>query len=80
VPVDILVCAIVEGAQIQYNEACNSGCAEGFMMPSKYRGDASVFIALGSNDASLLDTKLHPLTIGTANDYSSWSHMSLVDC
>jgi hypothetical protein len=68
--VDIWVCTVVEGAQIQYDEACNSECKEGFMASLEYRGYASLFTTLGSNDAPLSDTKLHPLSCGTVNDRS----------
>jgi hypothetical protein len=46
----------------------------------EYQGDASVFIASGSNDTPLPDTKLHSLTSGTTNELSSWFHLSLVGC
>jgi hypothetical protein len=52
-PVDIWVHGVVERPQIQYDEASNSMCAEGFMAPFEYRGDASIFIASGRG-ASLL--------------------------
>jgi hypothetical protein len=62
--------AVIEEAQIQYDEMCSTERAEGFMAPFRYLGDAFVSIASGSNDAPLPDTKLHALTSGIANDWS----------
>jgi hypothetical protein len=56
--------AIIKGMQNQYDKMCNTERVEGFMAPFEYRGDASVSTTSSSNDASLLDTKLHPLTSG----------------
>jgi hypothetical protein len=56
--------------QIQYDETCNTEHAEDFMAPFKYQGDTYVFTETGSIDAPLPDTKIHPLTSGTTNDWS----------
>jgi hypothetical protein len=38
----------------------------------EYQGDASIFTALGSNDAPQPNTNIHPLTSGTTNEHGDF--------
>jgi hypothetical protein len=58
--------------KIQFDKTCNIEDVDGFMAWFEYQGDASIFTALGSNDAPQPNTNIHPLTSGTTNEHGDF--------